>query len=86
VKSQRGTATGETLNRLAAEIAEDRAALLEIMAGVGVPVRTCQVPRRMGGGKAGGLKLNGHVLHRSPLSGLVELEALRLGVQGKAVA
>jgi hypothetical protein len=74
------------LNRLAAEIAEDRATLLEIMAGVGVPVRHVKSHAAWAAEKAGGLKLNGHVLHRSPLSGLVELEALRLGVQGKAVA
>ena len=30
------------------------------------------------------LKLNGRLLARSPLSSLVELEALRLGVEGKA--
>jgi hypothetical protein len=30
------------------------------------------------------LKPNGHVLTRSPLSRVVELEALRLGVEGKA--
>ena len=34
--------------------------------------------------KAGRLKTNGYLLHRSPLSDLVELEALVLGVQGKA--
>jgi hypothetical protein len=33
--------------------------------------------------KAGRLKLNGSLLSRSPLSDLVELEGLALGVQGK---
>ena len=36
------------------------------------------------GEKAARLKLNGHLLARSPLSGLEELEMLRLGVEGKA--
>ncbi len=35
--------------------------------------------------KLGRLKGNGHLLRRSPLSDLVEMEALVLGVQGKAV-
>jgi hypothetical protein len=34
--------------------------------------------------KVARLKPNGHVLTRSPLSRVVELEALRLGVEGKA--
>ena len=36
------------------------------------------------GRREGRLKLNGHVLSRSPLSGLEETEMLRLGVEGKA--
>ncbi len=36
------------------------------------------------GEKVGRLKFNGHLLTRSPLSGLEELELLRLGVEGKA--
>jgi hypothetical protein len=36
------------------------------------------------GEKAGYLKLNGHLLTRSPLSALEETEFLRLGVEGKA--
>jgi hypothetical protein len=31
----------------------------------------------------GRLKLNGTVLRRSPLSDLIELEAMRLGIEGK---
>ena len=36
------------------------------------------------GEKAGRVKLNGHLLTRSPLSALEETELLRLGVEGKA--
>jgi hypothetical protein len=36
------------------------------------------------GEKAGRVKLNGHLLTRSPLSELEETELLRLGVEGKA--
>jgi hypothetical protein len=72
------------LQGLADEIAEDRAALLEIMAALGIPVRGYKVYAGWIGEKAGRLKLNGHLLTRSPLSSLEELELLRLGVEGKA--
>jgi hypothetical protein len=40
----------------------------------------------MGGREGGGLKLNGSLWSRSPLSGVVELEILRLDVEGIAAA
>jgi hypothetical protein len=73
-----------TLRRLAAEIEQDRAALLDIMAALDVKVRRYKVGAAWIGEKAGRLKLNGHLLTRSPLSNLEELEILRLGVEGKA--
>ncbi len=80
----RGTAVGEILDRLVAEIAEDRKALHEMMVALGVPVRQYKVVGAWALEKVGRLKLNGHLLQRSPLSDLVEFEALRLGVEGKA--
>jgi hypothetical protein len=82
--SHRGTAAGTTLTRLANEIEEDREALLEIMAALDVPVRQYKVASAWVAEKVGRLKLNGRLLDRSPLSSLVELETLRLGVEGKA--
>jgi hypothetical protein len=76
--------SGGTLGRLADEIAEDRATLIAIMAALDIPVRQYKVWAGWLAEKAGRLKLNGHLLTRSPLSRLVELEALRLGVEGKA--
>ncbi|MGH3912444.1 MAG: hypothetical protein ACRDTC_03380 [Pseudonocardiaceae bacterium] len=84
--AHRGSATGTALTRLAAEIVEDRAALLDIMAALGIPVQRLKSYAAWAAEKLGRLKFNGHLLRRSPLSGLVELEALRLGVEGKAVA
>ena len=75
---------GGTLRRLAAEIAQDRAALLDIMAALGIKVRRYKVSAAWIGEKAGRLKFNGRLLARSPLSDLEELEILRLGVEGKA--
>jgi hypothetical protein len=77
-------AAEDALQRFAAEVAEDRRALLDIMAVLGVPVRGYKVYAAWLGEKAGRLKPNGHLLTRSPLSSLVELESLRLSVQGKA--
>lgn len=77
---------GAALAELAAEIAEDRDALRQMMAVLGVPVRYYKVCAAWVAEKAGRLKLNGHVRGRSPLSIVVELEGLRLGAAGKASA
>ena len=71
------------LERLAAEIGEDRAALLEIMHTFGIRIHGYKVFAAWAGEKVGRLKLNGRLLRRSPLSNLEELEMLRLGVEGK---
>ncbi|WP_078946623.1 hypothetical protein [Streptomyces sp. NRRL B-3648] len=80
----RGTALGRALDGVAAEIAEDRAALLKIMRDLDVPVRPCKVWAGWAAEKAGRLKGNGRLVRRSPLSTVLELEALRLAVAGKA--
>ncbi len=82
-RSASGTAAG-VLRRIAADVEQDRLALLEVMATLGVPVRAYKVYTAWVGEKAGRLKLNGYLLTRSPLSSLEELEMLRLGVEGKA--
>jgi hypothetical protein len=80
----RGSALGEVLERITAEVVEDRAALLDIMDALDVPVRHYKLYAAWAAEKIGRLKLNGHLLSRSPLSTLIELEGLRLGVEGKA--
>src|SRR5256885_11300329 len=82
--SHRGPGAGAAVQRLAAEVAQDRAALQDIMGALGIPVRAYKVYAAWIGEKAARLKLNGYLLTRSPLSGLEELEMLRLGVEGKA--
>ncbi len=72
------------LGRLAEEIADDRAALLTVMAALDVPVRRYKAIAAWAVEKAARLKPNGRVVSRSPLSRLVEFEAMRLGVEGKA--
>jgi hypothetical protein len=81
---QRGSAAGDELMRLATEMAEDRAALRSMMATLGIPVRHYKTYAAWAAEKIGRLKLNGRVRGRSPLSSIVELEALRLIVEGTA--
>ncbi len=79
-----GTAASGDLRRFAAEVAQDRATLLQIIVTLGIPVRHYKVYAAWIGEKAGRLKFNGRLTSRSPLSSLEELEMLRLGVEGKA--
>jgi len=82
--SHRDWPSNADLVRVATEVDQDRTALLEIMAALDVPVVRVKVYAGWAAEKAARLKLNGRLLRPSPLSGLVELEALRLGVEGKA--
>ena len=83
-RSHTSPAAASAMQRLAAEVAQDRSALLEIMARLSVPTRGYKVWAAWVGEKAGRLKFNGNVRSRSALSDLEELEMLRLGVEGKA--
>jgi hypothetical protein len=81
--AESGSERATVLSRLATEITEDRSALLRIMAALGIQARGYKVFAAWVGEKAGRLKLNGHLLTRSPLSDLEETEFLRISVEGK---
>lgn len=81
--SNRDSEYGPFLQRLADEITEDRESLVSIMRALNVKVDPIKVLVGWGAEKVGRLKLNGRLLGYSPLSRLVELEALSLGVHGK---
>jgi hypothetical protein len=81
--AQRSTARGPDLARLADEIAADREALLTVMRRLGAPVRPHKIAVGWLAEKAGRLKPNGTWVTRSPLSSVVELEGLLLGITGK---
>lgn len=74
---------GPFLSGLAQELTEDRQSLLAVMSRLGVRVDRLKVLAGWGGEKIGRLKLNGRLRGYSPLSRLIELEGLALGVQGK---
>ncbi|MFF3336283.1 hypothetical protein ACFYWX_43410 [Streptomyces sp. NPDC002888] len=82
-EAEQDTALGADMGPLSDEIAEDRATLLEIMRRLDVPVRRYKVVASHLAERAGRLKTNGRLLHRSPLTSLIELELLRAGVTGK---
>jgi hypothetical protein len=81
--NHRGTPTGAALERLTVEVERDRDSLVATARALGLPVRRYKQLAGWAVEKAGRLKPNGHLLTRAPLSDLVELEGLRLGVQGK---
>jgi hypothetical protein len=78
-----GTDYGRFLAELTKEIEEDRAALFEIMDRLGIRRDLAKVAGGWVLEKMGRLKLNGQLRGYSPLSRLVELEGLALGVTGK---
>lgn len=81
--AQRNGPFGRELDAIAVQVAEDRAALLEIMRKVSVEPRAVYAWTGRAAELAGRLKPNGRLVRRAQLSSLVELEALRLGVLGK---
>ena len=68
---------------LARQIARDRAALERVMRHLGVTPSSLKVGTVRVAEVVGRLKLNGRIFERSPLSSVVELETLMVGVRGK---
>ena len=81
--SNRGTEYGAGLEGIVREIEEDAEALKDLMDRLGVQADRVKLALGWAGEKVGRLKLNGQVLGYSPLSRLIELEGLVLGVSGK---
>jgi hypothetical protein len=82
-KSNAGTPLGDFLAGLATEVREDRESLIAVMRALGIGVDRAKVAAGWTAEKLGRLKLNGQLVGYSPLSRLVELEGLVLGVRGK---
>ncbi len=82
--SNRGTPLGDFLDKLHEEIVEDRRTLVEVMSALDVGEDRVKTLAAQVGERIGRLKPNGNLLSYSPLSRVVELEGLALGVQAKA--
>jgi hypothetical protein len=82
--SNRSTGYGEALRAIADEIEEDRQTLEDVMRRLAVGRDHLKLALAWGAEQASRLKLNGELLGYSPLSRLEEIEALSLGVEGKA--
>jgi hypothetical protein len=74
---------GDELSRIAEEIAGDREALEQVMDQLGVKPSTIKDAAGWTAEKLGRLKPNNSLLSYSPLSRVVELEGLVIGVTGK---
>ena len=74
---------GEELSRLADEIAEDREALRDLMKRLDVSEGTVKAAAGWLGEKVGRLKPNDHLVSRSPLSDVLEIEMLRTGTAAR---
>jgi hypothetical protein len=83
MRENSGTDMGAFLAGLLAEIAEDRRALEDIAARLGTDRSPFKSAAAWALEKAGRLKLNGQLRGYSPLSRLIELEALQAGVSAK---
>jgi len=68
---------------IADQVGGDRRTLLAVMGDLRIPVNRFKVAAGWLGEKVGRLKLNARLIERSPLSGVIELEAMSLGVAGK---
>lgn len=82
-RSNTGTDLGAALERLAGEIHEDRSTLERLIEALGLRASRAKIAAAWAGEKLGRLKLNGQVRGYSPLSRVLELEALSVGVAGK---
>jgi hypothetical protein len=81
--ANRGTKYGELLEWLVEQISEDRQALIDLMDSFGFRHDPVKQALAWTFEKAARLKPNGRLTGYSPLSRMVELEGLWMGVEGK---
>jgi hypothetical protein len=83
LESNRGTLFESDLERLAANVEEDRQTLARIMGRMAITPSFPKQAAVWSLEKLSRLKLNGRMVKYSPLSRLVELEVLESGIDGK---
>ncbi|MGZ5315837.1 MAG: hypothetical protein ACXWZW_03470 [Solirubrobacterales bacterium] len=82
-KENEGSDLGRAMTQIAQAIEEDQRSLERIMQRVGARKRRWRQAGAWLGEKAARLKLNGRLVGYSPLSRLLELEGMIMGVTGK---
>lgn len=82
-RSNRGTPTGDALERVATAIAEDVATFEQLMDRLGLRRSRVKPALAVAGERVGRLKLNGRLTGYSPLSRFAELDFLAIGIEGK---
>ena len=83
-RNNQGTSYAAELTQLSREVADDLGTLQQLMAALHVSPNPAKNAAASVAERVGRLKLNGRLTGYSPLSRLVEIEALKAGVQGKA--
>ncbi|WP_331769977.1 hypothetical protein OG948_40440 (plasmid) [Embleya sp. NBC_00888] len=83
-RNHRGRVHGPALSAIADEVAQDRRSLKRIMSDLGIAPPPAKAALAWATERAGRLKPNGRLFGRSPLSSVIELETMRMGVEGKA--
>jgi hypothetical protein len=83
LRNNREGELGAFLERLVREIKEDRVTLEQVMRALGVPRNRPKEAAARLAERVGRLKLNGQLRGYSDLSRLLELEGLRVGIDGK---
>lgn len=81
--SNEGTEIGATLAEVCAEIEADQESLREAMRSLGVGAGRVKPALGWAGEKIGRLKPNGQLRGYSPLSRVLEIEGLMIGIAGK---
>ncbi|MCW2618620.1 MAG: uncharacterized protein JWR28_1769 [Modestobacter sp.] len=83
VGAHKGTPYEARLRQLLDELKQEKTDLIATTRALGLPVRQYKQVAVWFAEKASRVKLNGHLLSRSPLSSLVEFEFLASAVRGK---
>jgi hypothetical protein len=82
-RSNRGTPTGDALQRVATAIAEDVLTFEQIMDRLGLRRSRIKPALAVAAERVGRLKFNGRLTSYSPLSRFAELDFLAIGIEGK---
>ncbi len=83
LRSNRGTEIGRFLEGFHAEVTEDRRSLEQVIERLGFRQSTVKRAAAVAAERVARLKLNGRITGYSPLSRVLELEGLTVGVEGK---